>query len=72
MPTEFTLEQNYPNPFNPATVIKYSLPHEEDVRVSIYNMLGQEVAKLVNEVQSDGIQISFVQREYSPEWYLHV
>jgi hypothetical protein len=48
MPGEFTLEQNYPNPFNPSTTIKYSLPVESNVKLNIFNSLGEEVALLVN------------------------
>lgn len=54
LPVDFALQQNYPNPFNPATVIKYALPTEEHVKLLIYNMVGQEISILVNEVQSAG------------------
>jgi hypothetical protein len=47
-PIEFNLEQNYPNPFNPSTSIKFSLPEETDVTVTIFNTLGQKVTELVN------------------------
>ena len=56
----FNLSQNYPNPFNPSTLIKYSLEKEELVSIEIYNILGERVDELVNEVKSEGIhQIVF-------------
>lgn len=48
MPTEFQLEQNYPNPFNPSTTIAFSMPKTGEVKLAIYNMLGQLVATLVD------------------------
>ena len=53
-PNEFTLSQNYPNPFNPVTVINYQLPEAGNVKLSIYDDLGQEVNVLVNGVQNAG------------------
>ena len=51
VPTKFALRQNYPNPFNPYTAIEYDLPRTVDVRITIYNILGQEVMTLVNARQ---------------------
>jgi hypothetical protein len=50
-----SLEQNYPNPFNPSTMIKYTLPAAGIVTIKIYNVLGSEVATLLNEYKEGGI-----------------
>ncbi len=55
LPEKFYLKQNYPNPFNPNTTIEYSLPSDAEVKLSIYNIIGQEIKLLVNENQSAGI-----------------
>ena len=48
------MEQNYPNPFNPATIIKYEIPAETHVSLKVYDILGNEVANLVDETKSVG------------------
>ena|GEM_PF-978622 len=54
IPTEYRLFQNYPNPFNPKTTIRYQLPENGRVTLVIYNMMGQEVKKLVDKVNKAG------------------
>lgn len=54
LPKEFSLSQNYPNPFNPSTVINFSLPQDAQVKLTVYDMLGREVAVVVNELRSAG------------------
>ncbi len=54
IPNNFELAQNYPNPFNPITYIKYGIPKTSYVRISVYNLLGQEVSTLVDGIKSPG------------------
>jgi hypothetical protein len=54
LPVESALTQNFPNPFNPSTTIAYSVPSAGPVTLKIYNLLGQEVATLVDDVKSSG------------------
>ncbi|RJQ58575.1 MAG: T9SS C-terminal target domain-containing protein [Stygiobacter sp.] len=60
IPTKYSLDQNYPNPFNPVTKIKFSIPAEENVSLKVFNVLGQEVAILVNKQMKAG--------SYSFDW----
>ncbi len=60
VPQEYSLKQNYPNPFNPSTIISYSIPKTGMVTLKIFNILGQEVKTLVNQMQNAGtFQVSF-------------
>ena len=54
LPLEYSLEQNYPNPFNPSTTIKYSVAEDGFVKLAVYNLLGEEVATIVNTTQKAG------------------
>ena len=54
IPAEYSLSQNYPNPFNPATTIRYEIPEQGHVSIKIYDMLGREVAVLVDDVVAAG------------------
>lgn len=54
IPANFRLMQNYPNPFNPSTTIQYQVASAGFVAIKVYNLLGQEVSALVNEVQQPG------------------
>jgi hypothetical protein len=54
LPKEYSLMQNYPNPFNPMTTISFSLPKKSRVNIAVYDLLGHEVARLVDEVKAAG------------------
>ncbi|NCU32403.1 MAG: T9SS type A sorting domain-containing protein, partial [Candidatus Moranbacteria bacterium] len=68
----YALEQNYPNPFNPATTIRYALPKDGAVRLTIYNLLGQEVTTLVNEYKLKGrYEVKFDASNLSSGMYIY-
>jgi hypothetical protein len=71
-PLTYALDQNYPNPFNPSTTINYSIPNASKVTLSVFNVLGQEVAQLVNESQIAGrYQVSFDASRFSTGVYFY-
>ena len=72
IPMVFNLEQNYPNPFNPSTIISYSIPKNSFVTLKIYDILGNEVAALVNQTQAAGnYRISFNAETLSNGVYIY-
>ena len=71
-PSEFELNSNYPNPFNPATVIQYQIPVTGFVSLKVFDVLGNEVATLVNENQVDGhYEVSFNASTLSSGVYIY-
>ncbi|MCL5028325.1 MAG: T9SS type A sorting domain-containing protein [Bacteroidetes bacterium] len=71
-PSKYSLSQNYPNPFNPSTEISYSVPKTGIVIIKVYNILGQEVATLVNQEQKAGSYIiNFNASKYSSGIYIY-
>jgi hypothetical protein len=72
LPLEYALEQNYPNPFNPSTMIKYSIPEDGFVKLSVYNLLGEDVTTLVNTVQKAGrYEVVFDASNFASGVYLY-
>ncbi|MCH8569363.1 MAG: choice-of-anchor J domain-containing protein [Balneolales bacterium] len=72
LPERFALKQNYPNPFNPITNIQYELPETGQVRIEIYNVMGQRIATLVNGIEQAGVHtVSFDASALSSGTYLY-
>ncbi|MBE0538761.1 MAG: T9SS type A sorting domain-containing protein, partial [Ignavibacterium sp.] len=71
-PNKFELAQNYPNPFNPSTSIKFSLPQAGNVKLAVYNLLGQEVQTLLNGFKDAGVHtVSFEAKNLNSGIYLY-
>ena len=72
IPSNYSLEQNYPNPFNPSTVINFSIPESGLVTLKVFNILGQEVAELVNNVKTAGnYEVSFDASSLTSGMYIY-
>lgn len=70
--SSFNLEQNYPNPFNPSTTIKYSVAERSNVTIKVYDMLGKEVASLVNTVKDAGsYEVNFSAQNLASGMYVY-
>lgn len=68
IPASFKLEQNYPNPFNPVTIISYELPIECSVKIKIFDSLGREIAKIVDEEKEAGrYEVEFDASKFASE-----
>ncbi|MAO66639.1 MAG: hypothetical protein CL666_16730 [Balneola sp.] len=74
VPTSIKLEQNYPNPFNPTTQISFALPQAQEISLKVYDMLGREVATLVNnEMVAGGVNnVTFDARNLASGVYMYV
>jgi hypothetical protein len=72
VPKDFVLHQNYPNPFNPSTTIKYAVPKTSLVSIKVYDLTGQEVASLVNEMKDAGTyEVKFDARNLASGVYIY-
>jgi hypothetical protein len=72
IPNQYSLSQNFPNPFNPSTTIKFALPQKEFVSLTVYDVLGNEVASLINEELNTGLhKIEFNASELTSGVYIY-
>jgi len=72
IPTEYQLSQNFPNPFNPSTTIHYSVIEGTDIKLTVYDVSGKEVAVLVNGYKPAGnYSINFSDQELSSGVYYY-
>lgn len=72
VPNNFVLNQNHPNPFNPSTTISFSLPVESNVSIKLFNLLGQEIAKITEgEFQAGNHNVEFNAKELSSGAYIY-
>jgi hypothetical protein len=72
LPDKYELAQNYPNPFNPTTRIKYAVQKDGFVNLSVYNILGEKVADVVNEIQKAGVyEVTFDASNLSSGMYIY-
>jgi len=72
VPRTFSLEANYPNPFSDITTIRYDVPRTEDVRVTVYDVLGRRVALLVSSERAAGrYEVRFDARDLAPGMYAY-
>lgn len=72
LPKLFTLDQNYPNPFNPTTTISFELPKKDEIKLTVFNILGQEVQNLAEGIYDAGLHtVLFNGEQYASGIYLY-
>jgi hypothetical protein len=72
IPEAYSLSQNYPNPFNPSTSIKFSIPEATDVVLKVYDILGSEVAVLVNDrIEAGNYTVDFDASRFASGMYIY-
>jgi len=70
--TDYRLEQNYPNPFNPSTIIRYSIPIQSKVKLTIYNTIGENITEIFDRTQNAGsYEVEFDGSELSSGIYFY-